>query len=527
MGKRYDFIVVGAGSAGCVLADRLTARGGHRVLLLEAGGSDDDVRIRSPSLYQLLWRTKFDWDFYTTPQADVNGRTMFWPRGKVLGGTSSLNAMVYVRGHRSNYDEWRDLGYDEVLPYFKRSEDFRGPPSDYHGQGGPMTVTPCAASTPVTGAFIESAARVCGVPISTDFNGASQEGIGAFHHTIVDGKRCSTADAFLRPALQRPGLEVSANTVVLGIVLERGRAIGVRVRRAGVEEVLHADGEVILAAGAVGSPQLLLSSGIGPADHLRGVGISVNHDLPGVGENLQDHVLTVNDYVTLERGSLHINVASFAAWIAYFAMTGRGPLRNTPIEAGGFLRTHASQTRPELQLHFAPWPTDHPNSDVKRPIPFGRRFTIFPSLIYPKSRGTVRLRSSDPLAAPAIDPRYFSEPQDLQVLVEGVKLSREIAASSPLSRFRGEEVSPGAASIGDDDLRAKIRERANTIYHPVGTCKMGVDELAVVDPGLRVRGIAGLRVVDASIMPTIPGGNTNAPVIMIAERAADLILGTG
>ncbi len=525
----YDYIIVGAGSAGCVLANRLSADPACRVLLIEAGGSARAIRIRAPALYNLLWRTKYDWELYTEPQKKVDDRKMYWPRGKVLGGTSCLNAMVYIRGHKSSYDEWRDAGcdgwgYDDVLPYFKKSEDYRGPASKFHGTGGSLTVTPPSDIAPVSEAFIEAASKHHGVAVSNDFNGEKQEGIGRFHHTVRDGERCSTSMAFLEPARSRQNLQILTGATVTGIVLEGKTAKGVRLLENGREKVLHTDGEVILSGGAIGSPHLLLLSGIGPAAQLREKGIDVVADIAGVGQNLQDHLLTVVAHETRENGSTKLSLPALLSWIARFAVTGGGPGTRPPVECGGFVKTSAEQTRPDLQYHFVPFGVDSPNTDEKRDPPVGRIFSICPSLIYPRSRGQIRLGTNSPLDSPAIDPAYFSDDSDMQLLVEGVKAAREIAALAPLSRYRGAELSPGPDAKTDDDIRASIRTRLNTIFHPVGTCKMGTDEEAVVDPQLKVRGVDGLRVVDGAVLPNIIGGNTNAPIIMIAEKAADMIL---
>lgn len=525
----FDYVVVGAGSAGCVLANRLSADPANRVLLLEAGGSDRALRIRAPGLYNLLWRTSYDWNLLTEPQAGAHGRRMYWPRGKVLGGTSCLNAMVYIRGHRSNYDDWRDQGnpgwgWDDVLPLFKKSEDFRGPPSDLHGRGGPLTVTPATDPEPVTEAFVDAAAAHLRVRTTDDFNGPEQEGVGLFHHTIRDGARWSTASAFLEPARGRPNLRVVDRALATAVTFADRRATGVRYRRGRSEEHALAAREVILCGGSIGSPHLLLLSGVGPEAQLREHGVPVQHDLPGVGENLQDHLLAVVAWETLAGGSRRLGLGPLLAWVLRYAATGRGVLAKSPVEAGGFVRTHPSSPRPDLQFHFCPFGSDRPNTDEKRDLVPGREFMILPSLIYPRSRGTIRLRSRDPASAPAIEPRYLSDEADLDLLLTGTRLAREIAHTGPLARYRGEPRVEAASAASDEEIREDIRHRMNTIFHPVGTCRMGHDPLAVVDAELRVRGIDGLRVVDGSVMPTIVGGNTNAPIIMIAEKAADLVL---
>lgn len=520
-----DVIVVGAGSAGAVVATRLAERG-RKVLLVEAGGSHRDVRIRAPGLYLTLWRSAHDWGLSTVPQRHVHDRRMYWPRGKVLGGSSCLNLMVYIRGHASDYDAWaragnRGWGFADVLPLFKRSErNLRGA-SEFHGGDGPLTVSDQPV-TEVSDAFAQAVGKVCDVPVVRDFNTGDTLGAGRYQVTIDRGQRASTAAAFLERVLASERLVVRTDALALGLVIEKDRAVGVSVRTGRGLETLRAQ-EIVLCGGAIGSPELLLRSGIGPSDDLARLGIPLVRDLPGVGRNLQDHLLTAVEHATDHPSVRAPSLARLAAWTTRWLATKSGVLAGGAVEAGAFVKSHAAAPRPDVQFHFVPWGVQHPNTDEPRDPPEGQRFAILPGLIYPRSVGQLRLASRDPAVPPLIDPDYFSDDRDLEHLVQGVRLSREIAASAPLARYAGAELWPGPLVRSDDSLRHAVRSAVNTIFHPVGTCRMGRGEDAVVDDELRVHGIAGLRVADCSIMPSIIGGNTNAPAIMIGERAADLL----
>jgi choline dehydrogenase-like flavoprotein len=473
-----------------------------------------------------------DWGYRTSPQARLDERQMPWTRGKVIGGCSSVNGMLYLRGHRDNYDGWRDegcrgWGYDDVLPYFKRSECHEDGESEFHGGQGPMHVSRQRGVSVVSLAFQEAVTAVCGVPMLDDFNGASQEGASTFQMTCWNRTRQSTSVAFLDPALGRANLTVVSAAHVTALVVEGGRAVGVRYQQGGEERTARASREVVLSAGTIGSPAILLRAGIGPADELRALGVPVVRDLRGVGKNLHDHLMVPLRFRATPDTGHRSTAAHFFGGLAAEYLFRRGWFGKTFLEGGAFVRSDPSAPRPDLQMHSIPWAYPEPNDDGPEDptISTEHSFTLLPSLIYPKSRGEVRLASPDPFAAPVMDPRYLDDEADVRLLLRGVELSREFARTQPLARFLKSEATPGAAVQSEAEVRAFVRLYAKTVYHPVGTCRMGTGEDAVVDPELRVRGVDGLRVIDASIMPSIPGGNTNAPSIMIGEKGADLLRG--
>jgi choline dehydrogenase-like flavoprotein len=527
----FDYIICGGGSAGCVLAARLSEDPAVTVCLIEAGGMGRDIFIRAPALVAAMVSGRppiHNWALHTAPQPGLNGRRGFQPRGKALGGSSAINAMLYVRGHPSDYDGWADLGatgwdWASVLPYFLKSEG-NARPGPLHRSDGPLQVSDQRFPRPISRAFVQAMGDVQ-VPENPDFNGPTQEGAGLyqvtqFHSGPRKGERCSAAAAYLHPALTRPNLTVLTRTRAEKITFDGKRATGVIVKRGLTRRALTARHEVIVAQGTFGSPQLLMLSGIGPADHLRQHRLPVIHELPGVGQNLQDHLDYTISHHSLRRDTVGLNprgLMRLAKAGLHWRKTGEGLFASPMAEGGAFFRSTPDQPRPDLQIHFVVGIVDQ----HMRRLHLADGFSAHVCVLRPKSRGTVALHSANPGDAPLIDPAFLSHPDDLALLMQGARITEAMLESPALAPWKGKRLYPHDGS--DTELAAAIRAHADTIYHPVGTCRMGQDALAVTDPSLRVHGLQGLRVVDASVMPALIGGNTNAPTLMIAEKASDLI----
>jgi choline dehydrogenase-like flavoprotein len=528
----YDYIIAGGGSAGCVLAHRLSADPGVRVLLLEAGGSDRHPLFHMPAGFAKMTKGIGSWGWCTVPQKHLEGRVLRYTQAKVIGGGSSINAQVYTRGAPADYDEWaRDEGasgwsYRDVLPYFKRAENNQRFADEFHAYGGPLGVSNPVSPLPICEAFFQ-AGQELGIPFNPDFNGARQEGLGYYQLTQLDARRSSTSIAYLDAVRTRPNLRVLLNTQVLRVAIERGRAVGVELAEANsrTPKLVRADREVIVSSGAIGSPKLLMQSGIGPADHLRAVGVDVIHDLPGVGANLQDHLdLFVIAECTGDHTYDKYNKPHHAAWAGLqYLLLRQGPVASSLFETGGFWYADRSARSPDIQLHLGL------GSGIEAGVAKMRNagVTLNSAYLRPRSRGTVRLASADPAAAPLLDPNYWADPHDRTMALAGLRLARDIMRQPALKRFVLAEVLPGRHASTDQDLLGYACANAKTDHHPVGTCRIGParDAASVVTPELRVIGLDGLRVIDASIMPRVPSSNTNAPTIMVAEKGADHVLG--
>ena len=527
----FDYVIIGAGSAGCVLANRLSQESDKTVLVLEAGPRDKSPLIKVPGAFAyFMYSKKYNWRYETEPVADIrDGQPLFCPRGKTLGGSSAINAMVYIRGHQSDYDHWEaqgntGWGFDSMLPYFKKAETNERGADDYHGDQGPIYVSNTHNTYPLNECFL-AASEQAGFPITSDFNGPQFEGAGYYQFTIKDGERCGVSSAYLKPAMARQNLFVECEAFVDRILFENKVATGVEFSQQGGTHVVHAREEVILCGGSFNSPQTLMLSGIGDKEELQQHGIPVIHDLPGVGKNLQEHVDACvlvkskkkDGFSTTPVGLLKMLPDTFD-----YIRNKQGNLANSITQAGAFLKSSPDLEVPDIQMHFVPLLFDDCGRDLKLLSQHG--YSLHVCVLRPKSRGRVSLRSSDPRDAMKIDFNFFSDPEDAKVLVNGIRVARKILASAAFDEHRGDELHPGTAIQSDKELLQKCKDRLGLVYHPTGTCKMGSDPMAVVNSELKVHGIEKLRVVDGSIMPTLVSGNTNAPIIAIAEKAADLIL---
>lgn len=529
---QFDYVIVGGGSAGCVMANRLSSNPNNRVCLLEAGPDDNSMFIRIPLGVIVMMRSnKRNWRYFTAPQKHLNGRESYIPRGKTLGGSSSVNAMVYTRGHKWDYDHWASLGnkgwsWDDVLPIFKRAENNSRGADAFHGVGGNLNVSDLRHVHPVSNAFVDAFVQA-GFPAAHDLNNDVQEGVGLYQVTQIDGERSNVARGYLTPIMDRPNLTVLTNCLVTKVMMDGKRATGVEFVQKGKTQTIEA-GNVVLSAGAINSPQLLLLSGIGAKEQLGPHGIKQLHDLPGVGQNLQDHpdALIVNRtklHNTLSLGPGYMLTTGIKAFYEYFLKGHTGPITSNVAEAGGFIKSSPDEAIPDLQLHLSGSLLDQHGLNLLFSTGWG--YSTHVCILRPKSRGSVTLKDANPTTAPIIDPNMLAHPDDRERLLRGIKIVRNALQQSPLAPWDGEEVFPGKTAQSDEALYKFMREKTETIYHPVGTCKMGSDDMAVVDSKLKVHGLEGLYVVDASIMPTLIGGNTNAPTVMIAEKAADGMLG--
>lgn len=522
-----DYVVIGGGSAGCVIAGRLTEDPNIRVALLEAGGKGDSWVVKTPAAVVAMLPSKINnYAFETTPQAGLNNRKGYQPRGKALGGSSAINAMVYIRGHASDYDHWESLGnqgwsYNALLPYFKRSENNADIHNEFHGQNGPLSVSNLQTENPFQGIYL-NAAKQAGFKINPDFNGADQEGVGIYQVTHQNGERCSAARAYLHPHIgKRDNLHVETGVTVSKIIFEDKKAVAVEYLQNGQKHTIKANKEIILCAGAFQSPQLLMLSGVGPEQHLKEHGIEVLHDLPGVGQNLQDHPDFIFSYKAKSLDLVGFSLAGIVKMtgqIIRYIKERKGMIATNFAEGGGFLKTDESLKAPDVQLHFVVSVVE----DHARKLHFSHGYSCHVCLLRPQSRGQVTLKNTDPKSAPLIDPAFLKEESDLDILVKGYKLTKKLLDSPALADIRQSDMVTANIQT-DDEIKSILRQRVDTVYHPVGTCKMGIDSMAVVDPELRVHGLQNLRVVDGSIMPTLIGGNTNAPIMAIAEKAVDLI----
>lgn len=526
----FDYIIVGGGSAGCILADKLSACGTYQVCLLEAGPKDNSWMVQLPlGVVELMKSKSRNWLFNSAPQSTQNQRRIFNPRGKTLGGSSSVNAMLYVRGQKEDYDHWASLGnqgwsFDDVLPYFKATQHQERGESEYHGVNGGLNVTESRSKLPVFDDFLK-AAQEAGYPANNDFNGEAQEGVGYFQVTQKDGLRCSAAKAFLTPNLSRPNLTVLTDIMVEKILLDGKKAIGVKYTHKRKTHKIHCNREVILSAGAFNSPQLLMLSGIGPREELEKHNIEIKHELSGVGKNLQEHVdvLVVNETSRTDVIAYRpVAMAKLASHLWTFIKKRAGVLTSSVAEAGGFIKSSSELNRPDLQLHFIPAAMDNHGRNIKMMCRYG--LAMHACLLRPESRGTVTLYGKSAYMHPKIDLNMLSEKSDQQIMIKAVRVMREIFKQPSIKADITQEIFPSQACQSDEEILAFLKNKANTIYHPVGTCKMGNDDMAVVDSSLKVHGLESLRVVDASIMPTLISGNTNAPTIMIGAKAADMIL---